>query len=235
MANSKYKGVSRYWGLSVAILIVITQQIHNPWQRTIIVSLLSIILLLLVEKVTRDHCKLLGVANRDELTGLGNFRAFQDRIRLEVSYSNQNNTPFAMLLIDLDYFKKYNDTFGHRKGNDLLQTFGQIMLANVRSTDGVFRFGGDEFAIILPLATLEDARQIVLRIRENFSSLGIRGSVTLSIGLSQYFSGAETAEQFFDRVDSLLYNVKMQGGNGFQLPPVGTITPSFKQKTALRT
>jgi len=235
LVNLKYKGVSRYWGLSVVILIVITQQIHNQWQRTIIASLLSIILLLLVEKVSIDHCKLVGVANSDELTGLGNFRAFQDRIRLEVGRSNQNDTPLAMLLIDLDYFKKYNDTFGHRNGNDLLQTFGQIMLANVRTTDGVFRFGGDEFAIILPHAALEDARQIALRIRENFSLVGIRGPVTLSIGLSQYFSGAETAEQFFDRVDSLLYNVKMQGGNGFQLPPVGTFTPSFKQKIALRT
>jgi diguanylate cyclase (GGDEF)-like protein len=176
------------------------------------VSLIAIGLFLLIQKLVIERQRLLSIVTVDDLTGIGNYRAYQERMRLETQRAQRNQDPLTLILIDLDKFKSFNDSHGHRLGNELLCSAGQIFQGAVRSIDGVYRFGGDEFAIVLPDTDLEEAWHIVRRIQHSFGNLPNRAGVTLSMGMGIYRE--EPLREFFDRVDQLLYDVKANGGNG---------------------
>lgn len=169
----------------------------------------------LQEKVT----KLAAQASTDELTGLFNYRTFEEELEkcLLESKRASDKKELSLLLIDIDYFKNFNDTYGHAAGNDVLAGVALEVLKLIRQTDKACRYGGEEFVIILPKCDMEGAMLLAERIRGTLekqrftTSAGIR-SVTVSIGCATSRED-DTYQTLFERVDEALYQAKHSGRN----------------------
>jgi diguanylate cyclase (GGDEF)-like protein len=154
----------------------------------------------------------------DSLTGLFNRKYFMDVLSNEVARSRRDNRPFAVMMIDTDHFKKYNDTFGHQAGDDLLKKIGKIFKQSLRSVDCASRYGGDEFIILLPAIEKEDAFEIAERIRglvnaeTPYGDAG-RVAVSVSIGIAAFPENGNTPEAIVAGADSALYHCKRNGRN----------------------
>jgi diguanylate cyclase (GGDEF)-like protein len=152
----------------------------------------------------------------DDLTQLYNSRHFYIQLKIEIDRSNRYEQPLTLLLLDLDDFKAFNDTYGHIEGDQLLRRLGRVVKRCLRETDFAFRYGGEEFTILLPMTTSRDAAVTAERIRselkeENFSPApGKDVHVTVSIGLGQY-KPQEDMKIFVHRVDQLMYQAKKNG------------------------
>jgi len=151
----------------------------------------------------------------DELTGLLNRRHFEEGLKEEVSRHSRYGNAFSILMLDLDNFKTYNDTYGHPSGDKLLNQIGKIIESCTRSIGRAFRYGGDEFIMILPQTTTENAYRVAERVRgqiaEGMENKAI--TVTCSIGLAGYPSDGVTPDQLVDASDTALYHAKRTGGN----------------------
>jgi diguanylate cyclase (GGDEF)-like protein len=145
------------------------------------------------------------VARTDELTGLGNRRAWDEAIARELSRAGRDETPLCVAIVDLDYFKQYNDLNGHVAGDRLLKELASAWNDELRSTDVLARYGGEEFALALPGCSLEDATTLVERLRG-----ATPAGETCSAGIVLW-DGAETAESLIDRADMALYDAKETG------------------------
>ncbi|PPD35882.1 MAG: hypothetical protein CTY19_02225 [Methylomonas sp.] len=154
-------------------------------------------------------------ALEDPLTGLGNRRMLQKRLKEEIERIRRYNTDeFSLLIIDIDYFKNINDSYGHLIGDEVIKAISQKLTDFTRTMDDVIRWGGEEFAILLPHTSLTNAYEFANRIRldiENAVFLN-RISITVSIAVGQ-FSMMEKENEFFDRVDKALFRAKKQGRN----------------------
>ncbi|MCX5839079.1 MAG: diguanylate cyclase [Deltaproteobacteria bacterium] len=152
----------------------------------------------------------------DDLTQLYNSRHFHFQLKIEMDRSNRYEQPLTLLLLDLDNFKAFNDAYGHVEGDQVLIRLGQVVKRCLRQTDSAYRYGGEEFTILLPMATSEDGAVTAERIRtefkkENFSPAPGRDvHVTVSIGLAQY-KPEEDMKAFVNRVDHLMYQAKKNG------------------------
>ena len=151
------------------------------------------------------------------LTGLGNRCAFDQTIQREISLGQRHRTPFALLLLDIDNFKQINDCYGHLSGDAVLREMGKLIKQQKRNSDQAFRYGGEEFAIILHQSTKIGAAHVAERIRQqiehhDFMIQGTPVHMTVSMGLSQ-FEYRDTFETLFARVDSALYSAKINGKN----------------------
>ena len=151
----------------------------------------------------------------DELTGLFNRRHFEERLKEEVSRHSRYGDVFSIFMIDLDNFKAYNDTYGHPAGDTLLSQMGKIIKGSVRNIDRAFRYGGDEFVVILPQTTREDAYVVAERVRVQIAkAMGKKAiAVTCSIGLANYPADGVVADELVDVADNALYHAKRAGGN----------------------
>ncbi len=172
---------------------------------------------LAIEKV-QFHREILKMASTDGLTGLNNHRTFQERLQQEIERARRFDTPLSLLMIDIDRFKKFNDTYGHTQGDEVLKIIAGILKDNVRSIDFVARYGGEEFAVILPQVDLEGALVVAERIRrsaENYELVfnGHKERVTLSIGVATYPDDASNREELIDHADKALYLAKRTGRN----------------------
>lgn len=160
------------------------------------------------------------VGLQDPLTSVGNRRCFDISLNQALGVAKAGQGPVSIVLGDLDSFKKINDEFGHQVGDEVLKFFTQLMVANVRDGDTVARFGGEEFAIILPHCPGREAAGIAERIRTKLSakSLTIRrtsqdiGLVTASFGVAEFLAG-ENADALVSRADAALYEAKKTGRN----------------------
>ena len=155
-------------------------------------------------------------ARTDDLTALPNFRAFGERIDAELERAERYPERFGILVLDLDRFKKYNDTFGHLAGNDALRRVAQSIRETVRTVDFPARYGGEEFAVIVPQVDALALAAIAERIRANIEALPAPrdGSpVTVSIGAALYPEDARDRETLFQTADARLYEAKEQGRN----------------------
>ncbi len=167
------------------------------------------------------NCLLLFV-NEDGLTGLYNHRFFQEQLRHELSRARRYNRVLSLLLMDLDHFKEYNDHLGHRQGDRLLQNVSAVFMENKRESDTVARYGGDEFALILPETNQIEAvgyakrlRQTILEKRLGVKRDGAMGTqITISIGVATFPGDGTTAEELIEASDQALYRVKKAGRNG---------------------
>ncbi len=151
----------------------------------------------------------------DELTSLYNRRHFEERLKEEVSRHSRHDGVFTVLMIDLDSFKAYNDMYGHPSGDTLLKVIGQLVSSAVRESDHAFRYGGDEFAAILPRTTPEDAYMVAERMRMRIAREmeARRSGVTCSIGLASYPADGVMPGELVTTADTALYYAKNTGGN----------------------
>ena len=154
-------------------------------------------------------------ARIDELTQLSNRRHFDEMIDKEIHRHFRYGNQLSLILMDLDNFKSYNDLMGHINGDKLLKRIGQIILESIRNVDLAFRYGGDEFAIILPNTPVEDGQNIAERIRINIEHAMNSDNVlvTASIGLAGWPNDGITTQEIITAADQALYHAKRTGQN----------------------
>ncbi len=164
---------------------------------------------------SRLYAKVEQRARYDELTGLLNRRSLDEVITSEIGRHSRYGGVFSLIIFDLDFFKAYNDNYGHLTGDKLLKKIGSIMKQAIRSADQTFRYGGDEFAILLPQTTIEAAYQVAERVRKRVASEGKSGyiPVTASLGLASWPADGIEANVIIAAADAALYHAKRNGGN----------------------
>lgn len=158
--------------------------------------------------------KLENIANKDQLTGLYNRMYFDNKISDVMNKAEQLNVPLSMLIFDLDYFKNINDKYGHPVGDEVLRLLSFEFKKNTRKDEFACRIGGEEFALIMPDTSLNDAEQVAERIRKAFENINhlIVGKVTASFGVAEKKYG-ESFLEWYRRIDKALYIAKDQGRN----------------------
>ncbi len=169
-------------------------------------------------KVINEELRVLSL--RDSLTGLFNRRYFEEQLEIELSRAVRHQRPFSLFILDIDYFKKVNDSYGHRAGDIVLQKISKLFLKTVRINDMVARYGGEEFAIIAPETDVKGAAVLAERIRTSVEQTELRAdsvkvNVTISIGVAAYQPSkkATTKTEILDSADSALYESKRNGRN----------------------
>jgi diguanylate cyclase (GGDEF)-like protein len=167
-------------------------------------------------RASEEHNRLLSVS--DPLTGLGNYRKLIDALEAEIKRSNRTRRAFVFMLMDLDDLKKVNDRYGHLTGSRALCRLADALRMNCRSVDTPARYGGDEFALILPEAEPGSAKQIADRIAERLANDGEFPSLTVSIGSASFPEDGETVEKLINAADMALYQGKHEGRETLQQP-----------------
>ena len=185
--------------------------------------------------------KLRALSITDGLTGLYNQRYFHERLSSELARADRYQRALSLICFDLDRFKDCNDRFGHLEGDNVLRLVGETLRAVTRKSDPSFRYGGDEFFVLLPETDLEQARQTAEKIRKAFNerwpyegtentSRGYR--VTLSMGVAQ-LRKENDAETLIKRADLAMYNAKAQGGDRVVADgPDGMVRTDFSRPAA---
>jgi diguanylate cyclase len=173
-----------------------------------------------IEKLSCDVRTAEHIALNDPLTGLGNRRYFDQQLTEAVGQFVETGRPASLILCDLDHFKALNDTFGHLAGDEVLRMLATVLKSSVRSSDRIVRYGGEEFAVILPGARLAEASDVAEKIRAVLAAKAFKirsadrdlGQVTASFGVGQLLAG-EDEQRLFARVDTKLYQAKQNGRN----------------------
>ena len=172
----------------------------------------------LTEERVRMMQKLQKLAVTDGLTKLYNSRSFYSQLETEVDRFNRYKHPLSLLLLDLDHFKEYNDNYGHLEGDKVLVRFSQIIKSCLRTNDSAYRYGGEEFTVILPVTSGAEAKTVAQRIRsaleaEQFSPENEEDvRITISIGVTEY-QHKEELSTFIQRADKAMYLSKQNGRN----------------------
>lgn len=182
--------------------------------------IISGMLILFLRRVNTSFADLEETASIDFLTGLNNARSFDKAINLTVQKATEQRQPLALLLIDIDYFKRTNDTYGHPAGDAVLAQLGQVLAESCRAVDIISRNGGEEFSVILPGCDRALTSQIAERIRKAVEERpfvlpdGTRINITVSVGVSQL--QGQSTEQLIKQADEALYLAKHSGRNQVQ-------------------
>ncbi len=193
------------WGLTFAMISSLTAAFYGR-SRQAIAAL----------RASEQRFKEMSIT--DELTGLYNSRHFFSRLKAEIERTDRYGHPLTLLMLDLDNFKQYNDAFGHLSGDRALAETGDIIRKSIRSTDSAYRYGGEEFAVILPESGGQESLYFAERIRKSFESQALFAHkeddlrVTVSIGVAQYIPGEEILT-FIKRADENMYVAKNEGKN----------------------
>ncbi len=172
-----------------------------------------------LESLRASNEHLARVAITDPLTGVGNRRHFDEILETELKRNNRSRTPLALLMIDIDHFKRVNDSIGHQAGDRILKIVAETLRVNIRSYDTLCRFGGEEFAIIMPDTTAGQASSVAERIRREIAAINSQGNygefpLTVSIGLRPVREAEIVdAAQLVAEVDQTMYRAKKGGRN----------------------
>lgn len=169
--------------------------------------------------------KALAMASSDELTGLINRRGYYQRFEAELERARRHQTPLCVALLDVDYFKQFNDNYGHLSGDLILKALAELCTHNTRKSDVVCRFGGEEFAVLLPDTSLKSAVELMERVRQSVEKLQVKGlngevlNITISVGLAEVNTRPKASHGRTEISDALaladeqLYVAKKQGRN----------------------
>jgi diguanylate cyclase (GGDEF)-like protein len=185
-------------------------------------QLLWILALVSETLLTRDYSNegLLRYAFTDFLTGMKTRGYFEQQLELEMKRAERKKTPLALLMIDIDFFKSLNDTYGHHVGDQVLRDVSSILMKDMREIDTVARYGGEEFVIILPETTSAGAHQVAQRLRRSVEQAKFfAGSpdkverLSISIGVALFDQDAQFKQELIEASDSALYEAKSQGRN----------------------
>ena len=169
-----------------------------------------------------------GRSRRDPLTGVGNRLRMEEDVQAISRDLERSGRTGALALVDVDHFKKYNDCFGHLAGDEVLRRIGAALGASLRAGDGVYRYGGEEFLLLLPGATVADAKAVVDRLNDAIAELGIVhpgndpwGVITISAGVAPL--GPGDADNWLRTADQALYRAKDAGRNATGLAERGAV------------
>ena len=175
------------------------------------------------------------IAITDSLTKLYNSRHFFKQMAMEIDRSMRYRHPLSLLLLDIDHFKRYNDQFGHVEGDKVLRRIGRVIAECLRTNDSAYRYGGEEFTVILPVTSGQEANAVGNRIRKAVEAEAFTPQseapvqVTVSVGATQYVANEELSV-FLDRSDSAMYLSKKNGRNrvsvlmpDYNLPQMNTL------------
>lgn len=164
----------------------------------------------------------LAASRADPLTGLMNRRSFRERLEGEVERARRYGRDLSLVVLDVDGFKRVNDTLGHQAGDRTLIRIGEMLLRNRRMEDGAFRIGGDEFALLLPETGPHGATVLAERLRRRIEHSGLGSDrsqpLTVSVGVASFGDHGINVDEIFERADQALYDVKDAGGNAIALP-----------------
>lgn len=173
-----------------------------------------------LEKTRREKEKFKETTLKDHLTGLRNYAYFINRLYEERVKADKEDRELSLIMIDIDHFKNFNDRFGHQAGNEVLKKVAKLIESNVRAQDVVCRYGGEEFAVILPGTNLKKASEIAERIRSSVEKEVFYGNrafprvrKTISCGVASYPSQAKDELELIDFADRALYFAKESGRN----------------------
>ena len=202
-------------GLSVGA----SDYIYKPIHRSVLMARINIQLDLLRKTQLLAH-----LANVDALTEIGNRRAFDDQLTQEWFRAKRESKPVSLALLDIDYFKLYNDCYGHPQGDACLKEIAKAIDASCkRHSDFCFRIGGEEFAMLFYGTNSNDACQVMMKLQRTLGALNIphkdskvADRVTISIGVSDSLSGVNSTEELVEQTDKLLYKAKQRGRNQIQ-------------------
>ena len=163
--------------------------------------------------------KLQEQVERDPMTNLYNRRSFYSMAATAIKLMHREYKPISVMMLDIDFFKKINDTYGHATGDGVIRKVADLMRANTRKSDLIARLGGEEFAIVLPKANLEDAKKMALKIKKKIENSSVETDekqeirFTVSIGISDVKKEEDTIEAALNRADKALYEAKENGRN----------------------
>lgn len=150
------------------------------------------------------------LSTTDGLTGLGNFRSLQEILPQEIERSARSSRPLSLIMIDVDGFKEKNDSSGHLEGDQVLKNIAHALKSGLRSFDQIFRYGGDEFCLVLQETSASVAVEIAERLRKK---IAIETQLTISLGVSSYPEISTELEALLAQADTALYTAKSQGRN----------------------
>ncbi|MDH4284765.1 MAG: diguanylate cyclase [Gallionellaceae bacterium] len=170
-------------------------------------------------RIERDEQMLHDLASHDGLTGLYNHRTFYSLLEDEVARAGRYNHPLSLLMLDIDHFKRVNDTYGHVAGDCILSGLAQLLQQAVRHEDKVCRYGGEEIAVILPVTDLQTAVLMAERLRMTVEEYAFKSdssqeiSITVSVGVASLTEQTATAAELVNEADAALYSAKERGRN----------------------
>ena len=199
-------------------------EINNIWIPVVmpmIAMLISFALSFLAKYLikSRDFEYQYKLATIDGLTELYNHRYFQEMMKNQIEISKRYNQPFSLIIVDIDFFKKFNDTYGHQAGDAVLKQVAQTLKKNSRTTDYVCRYGGEEMSIILPNTSAEEAIYSAMRMNKAVAEKDFqlnstdKGKVTISVGVATFPDNAQTTQELIEHADKGLYYAKEHGRN----------------------
>ncbi len=193
----------------------------KPWENEVLK--LQILECLQQQKALIERDQLATLALSDPITGLGNHRFFQDQLRVEIERAKRHQRIVSLLMMDVDHFKSWNDQYGHPAGDQLLKEVAALLQQGLRTIDWIARYGGDEFAMILPDTNTKYSLEIAERLRNKFSSLH-QGpvQVSLSFGIATFPDHASTAKELISCADKALYQAKKEGRNQSRIAALTT-------------
>jgi diguanylate cyclase (GGDEF)-like protein len=219
--GSKPSKVERQFKLAIGneFIGVLTYALTSPVSLTNfkILAQLHNYLLYPLRNAVKYHAATM-LARQDALTGLGNRRYFDEQLKRAMHHANRQQSLVGLILGDLNKFKALNDTYGHQLGDQVLVHLGKALTNSSRDSDSVFRFGGDEFAILVEDASENSLLTIIHRIRKAIANdpLLAKHKVTCSLGCT-FMNRADTEHSFFERADQALYREKMNMKRNSQL------------------